>query len=158
MARQTYKVTALSDRHSLVKLSDRIAIITRALKRKGKAGKTAAIVAGYFGFATQKEAQAFVNALRGYFPKSFCQVRPSQRLATPFEVKVRAFAALERFAWSVATKPAIVSAAEAKADLHPIEPMQPVRPIQPMKVKPIELAPLQVRSNRPLKVAGLAIE
>lgn len=155
MQRQSFKVVSLGDRHSLVKLSDRIAIVTRSLKRKGKNGKTAAIVCGYFGFATADEAQTFIKSLRGYFPKCFAQIRKAERLATAFEVKVRAFPALERFAWSVATKPAIVSAEQAKSSIQP-PIIEPIRPIQP--VKPMAVAPLQIRSSRPLKVAGLAIE
>lgn len=123
MTRPTYKVTALADRHSFIKLSDRIAIITKALTRPGKNGRRARVVSAYFGFSSQDEAIAFITGLRRYFPKAFCQARPGQRLATAVEVKVRAFEGLERFTWELAAKPAIVAtditSEQAKADLFP---------------------------------------
>jgi len=156
MQRQSFKVVSLGDRHALIKLSDRIALITKSLKRPGKGGRRAAVVSAYFGFATADEAQSFIRSLRGYFPKAFCQLRKAERLSTAFEVKVRSFPALERFAWTVATQPAIVTPQQAKASIQP--PIEPIAPVQPMKVRPIELAPLQIRSSRPLKVGRVAIE
>jgi len=144
MERQTFKVIALGDRHSLVKLTDRIALITQALKRPGKAGRLARVVAGYFGFATEAEAIAFVDGLRRHFPKAFCQVRSSQRLASAFEVKVRAFDGLEKFAWVLVEKAAIVT--------------EPATPRTNIVSFDRANAPVMIRSNRPRKVAGLAID
>lgn len=152
MQRQTFKVTALGDRHALVKLSDRIALITQALKRPGKAGRRARVVSAYFGFATEAEAIDFVTGLRRHFPKAFCQVRSSQRLTTAFEVKVRAFDGLEKFAWVLMEKAAIVTPTQAKADISPVPPRTKVVSFDRRN------APVMVRSNRPCKVAGLAIE
>ncbi|MBD2093527.1 hypothetical protein H6F67_27205 [Microcoleus sp. FACHB-1515] len=159
-----YKVSLLSDRHAFIKISDRVAVITKALKRPGKNARRARLVAAYVGFDTQQQAIAFVNGIKRYLSKAYCQIRRSERLATAWEVKIRYFneSALETLIWSYAENPAIVSSdnitpAEAKRSIYPTPPIAPVK-VQPMKVKPIELAPLQIRSNRPLKVAGLSIE
>lgn len=160
-----FKVVSLSDRHAFIKLSDRVAIITQALKRPGKGGRRARLVAAYAGFNSQAAAIAFVAGLKRYFSKAYCEVRRATRLtACQWEVKIRYFneTALETFMWSYSENPAIVSSEvtpdEAKRSIYPIEPIAPVRPVQPMKVKPIELAPLQIRSNRPLRVGRVAIE
>lgn len=157
-----YKISLLSDRHAFIRISDRVAVITRALKRPGKGGRLARLVAAYVGFDSQQQAIAFVNGIKRYLGKTFCQIRRAERLTSAWEVKIRYFneAALETLIWSYAENPAIVatadvSAAEAKRSIYPIEP---IAPVQPMKVRPIGLAPLQPRSNRPLKVAGLAID
>jgi hypothetical protein len=165
MNRQTFRVTSLSDRHSFIRLSDRIALITRTLKRKGKNGKTAAIVAGYFGFNSQQEAQTFIRSLCGYFPKAFCQLRKAERLTTAFEVKVRSFSALERFAWTVATQPAIVTPQQAKADIYPapieeVRPVTPIRAIAPAAARFLNhsSAPSVIGRSKPKTVRGLSIE
>ena len=120
MLRKKYKVVSLGDRHSLIHLSDRVALITKALKRPGKDGRRARVVSAYFGFDTQDEAISFVARLRRQFPASYCKVRAGQRLGTAAEVKVREFAGLERFTWEVAATPVIVApvvVARARADL-----------------------------------------
>ena len=120
MLRKKYKVVSLGDRHALIHLSDRVALITKALKRPGKDGRRARVVSAYFGFDTQDEAISFVARLRRQFPASYCKVRAGQRLGTAAEVKVREFAGLERFTWEVAATPVIVApvtAARARADL-----------------------------------------
>ena len=120
MLRKKYKVVSLGERHSLIHLSDRVALITKALKRPGKDGRRARVVSAYFGFNTQDEAIAFVARLRRQFPSCYCKVRAGQRLGTAIEVKVRAFDELERFAWELAATPAAaapVTAARARADL-----------------------------------------
>lgn len=155
MARQTYRVTALADRHAFIKLSDRIALITRALKRSGKNGRRAAVVAAYFGFSTQDEAIEFIAGLRHHFKKAFCQVRRSERLNTPYEVKVRSFEGLEAFIWKfvaivTSTAPTITAAA-AKAAIFP--------PAIGSKVVSFDRsnAPLAHRSP-PRHIAGIAID
>ena len=154
MNRTRYRVTALADRHAFVRLTERIALITQALKRPGKHGRRARVISAYFGFATEAEATEFVTGFRRYFPKSFCQVRPSQRLTAAFEVKVRDFPALEKFVWTLVAKPEIVTPEQAKADISPVEPSAPPTNIMQFDSN----APVLRRSNRPLKVAGLAIE
>jgi hypothetical protein len=125
MPRSIYKVIALSDRHAFIKLSDRIAFITKSLTRAGKNGRRARIVSAYFGFNSQYEAIAFITELRKYFPRCYCQARSGQRLGTAIEVKVRAFEGLEQFIWELAAKPAIVAPditpEQAKADIFPAE-------------------------------------
>lgn len=159
---QRFTVSLLDDRHALVHISDRVAVITRTLKRPGKGGRLARLVSAYAGFNSQSAAIAFVSGIKRYLSKAFCQVRRSERLATAWEVKIRYFneSALETFMWSYAENPAIVStadvtAAEAKRSIFPT-PIEPVRPVAPIKA--IELASVSYRNTRPLKVAGLAID
>lgn len=124
MKRSTYKVICLGDRHTFIKLSARIAIITAALKRAGKGRRMAKVVSAYFGFQTQDQAQAFVTGLRRRFPRAMCQIRQSQRLTTPIEVKVRSFDGLESFAWTLLSQQETaapeISPEEAKASIFPI--------------------------------------
>jgi len=124
MLRKKYKVVPLGDRHSFIHLTNRVAVITKALKKPGKDGRRARVISAYFGFDTQDEALSFVARLRRQFPASYCQVRPAQRLGTAIEVKVRQFEGLERFTWELATAPAIaapVSPEKARADLFGAE-------------------------------------
>ncbi|MBD2089245.1 hypothetical protein H6F67_05195 [Microcoleus sp. FACHB-1515] len=155
MKRARYKVTSLSDRYAFIQLSDRIGLVTQALKRSGKGGRRARVISAYFGFATEAEATDFIAGFRRYFPKAFCQVRQSQRLATAFEVKVRDFPALEKFVWTLAAKPEIVTPQQAKADISPVEPAAPATNVIQFDRSN---APVMHRSTRPLAVHGLAIE
>jgi hypothetical protein len=97
MVRQKFRVISLSDRHCQINLSDRIAVITQALTRKGKNGRKARLVSAYFGFDTFNDCQIFIAGLKRYFPKFYSEVRKGQRVGTAFEVKLRDFNGLERF-------------------------------------------------------------
>lgn len=158
------RVTALPDRHAFIRISDRVAVITQALKRPGKGGRRARLVSAYIGCSSQSAANAIAVGIKRYFSKAYCEVRRAQRLATEWEVKIRYFAenSLESFIWSYAKNPAIISSDsitpnEAKRSIFPPD-IEPITPVQPLRVRPIELAPLQPRSNRPQKVGQLAID
>jgi hypothetical protein len=88
MPRIRVSVQCLGERHSLVKFNARIAMITQTLKRAGKNGRRARVVAGYFGFPDQDAAMTFVRNIQGRFPKARVQVRAAERLGTAVEVKV----------------------------------------------------------------------
>ena len=103
MARIRVTATQLGDRHFQINLSDRIALITQTLKRKGKNGRMARVKAGYFGFSTQSEAIAFANGVRGKFPKARLEVRAAKRLGTAIEVKV-SHDCVEQLAWEILKK------------------------------------------------------
>jgi len=153
MLRPTYTVVSLGDRHALVKINDRIAVITQALKRPGKNGRRARLVGAYFGFATQDEAIAFVAGLRRQFPKAYCQVRFGQRLGAAVEVKVRAFEGLEMFTWKLAARPVVISPERARADLFGPELAIASNVVLFERPK----AGLANR-DRPKRVAGLSID
>jgi hypothetical protein len=88
MARIRVKVRQLQERHNFIEFSGRIGMITQTLKRAGKNGRRARVVAGYFGFPDQDSAMVFVRNIQGRFPKARVQVRAAKRLATVVEVKV----------------------------------------------------------------------
>jgi hypothetical protein len=144
MTRPTYRVTALADRHAFVKLTDRIALITRTFKRAGKGGRMAKVVAAYLGFDSAIEAHNFVAGLKKYFPRCFVQVRKAERLTAAFEVKIRGFEGLERFIWSFATNAAIIAVAQ------PISPAEAKDSIFPSYPAPSNVIPFVDRNNAPL--------
>jgi hypothetical protein len=72
----------------MVTICARVGYITKTLARKGKGGRLAKVVAGYFGFNSASEAMAAAADIRRQFPKARIEVRPSQRLETTHEVKV----------------------------------------------------------------------
>jgi len=153
MLRPTYTVVSLGDRHALVRINERIAVITQALKRPGKNGRRARLVGAYFGFATQDEAIAFVAGLRRQFPKAYCQVRFGQRLGAAVEVKVRAFEGLEMFTWKLAARPVVISPERARADLF-----GPELAIASNVVLFERPNSVQFGRPRPKQVAGLSID
>jgi len=156
MLRKKYKVVSLGDRHALIHLSDRVAILTKALKRPGKNGRRARLISAYFGFNSQDEAIAFVAQLRRQFPNAYCQIRGAQRLDAAVEVKVRQFEGLERFTWELAVTPVIappVTAARARADLFGTELAIASNVVSFGRNE----APLANRT-RPLCVAGKSID
>jgi hypothetical protein len=82
----TAKVIPLDHRHSLLQITPRLALISKALKTKNK------LVAVYAGFETLEQASKFavwVANAWGKNPTFDISTRPSKRLKTPFEVKVR---------------------------------------------------------------------
>jgi hypothetical protein len=164
MKRSTYKVTSLSDRHALIRLSDRVALITQSLKRPGRGGRKARLIAGYVGFDSYAAAAAFVQGIRQYFPKCFCEIRTAQRLTTAIEVKSRySFEGLEALLWSYSENPAIVATAAA-----PLDASAAKASIYPMPSTPIasptagfvdrSSAPLMIGRSKPQMVGRLAIE
>ena len=162
MKRQSYKVTSLSDRHALIRLSDRVALITQSLKRPGRGGRKARLTAGYVGFDCY-EAAAFVKGLKRYFPKCFCEIRTAQRLTTAIEVKIRySFEGLESFLWSYAENPAIVTTAavplDASAARDSIFPMPSTPIASPAGFVDRFTAPVLIGHSKPKTVRGLAIE
>lgn len=164
MQRARYSVTSLGDRHSLVKLSDRVCVIVQALKRSGKAGRRARLVAGYIGCDTQSEAIALVRGLKSYLPKAFCEVRSSQRIdGYPVEIKIRySFdESLETLLWSFAANPKIIAGAvnglqPRRPSIEAIAPLEPLAPVR--AIEAVEFAPVQHRSYRAKTVNGFAIE
>jgi len=122
MADCTYKIAALGDRHSLIKITNQVAIIKLALKRPGKEGRLTRVVSAYFGFDSLTTAIAFVSVVRQRFPRAWCLERPSTRLSTPFEVKVRETEGLEQFAWEMAALPEIASPERARSAIAPSAP------------------------------------
>jgi hypothetical protein len=111
------KVQPLQNNYSLVKLCDRVALITKALKRKGKGGRLARVQAGYFGFTTRDAANTFATAINEQYGVDAI-VRTASRLAgQAIEVKVRDFDGLEALAWEKARK-AEVTLQEARASLE----------------------------------------
>ena len=164
MKRQVYKVTTLSDRHALIRLSDRVALITQALKRPGRGGRKARPTAGYVGFDCYEAAAAFVRGLKQYFPKCFCEIRTAQRLTTAIEVKIRySFEGLESFLWSYAENPAIVAtaavpldASAAKASIFPMPSTPNASPTAGFVDR--STAPLLIGRSKPQMVGRLAIE
>ena len=164
MKRSTYKVTTLSDRHALIRLSDHVAVITQSLKRPGRGGRKARLTAGYIGFDSYTAAANFVKGLKQYFPKCFCEIRTAQRLTTAIEVKIRySFEGLESFLWSYAENPAIVTTATDPLDASDARDL-----IFPMPSTPIaspaagfvdrSTAPLLIGRSKPQMVGRLAIE
>lgn len=100
MARIRVRVQQLGDRHFQVNLCARIAIIAQSLLRAGKGGRMARVKAGYFGFDSFDEAQAFADSVRRRYPKARMQVRTGKRLAMAYEVKV-SHDAVESLAWEL---------------------------------------------------------
>ena len=97
-------VQPLQNNYCLVKLTDRVAIITKALKRKGKDGRRARVQAGYFGFSNRASANKFAAVVNEKFGVDVI-IRTPERLAdVEIEVKVRAFDGLEELAWEKAKK------------------------------------------------------
>jgi hypothetical protein len=81
------KAKPQEDGFCVLQVSDRQAVIVKSLKRPGKNQRRIKIQTAYFGFDSLEKAQAF----HSYFTKNFrarAEVRPSERLGTPFEVKV----------------------------------------------------------------------
>lgn len=78
----------LGDRHFLITLSPRAAVITQSLKRPGKNGRLARVKSVYFGFDSHGEAISFANSVRSRFPRSRMEVRQAKRLDCPFELKL----------------------------------------------------------------------
>lgn len=101
MQRIRVRVQQLGDRHFQVNLCSRVAIITQSLLRAGKGGRMARVKAGYFGFDSFDEAQAFADSVRRRYPKARIQVRAGKRLALAFEVKV-SHDAVEALCWEMA--------------------------------------------------------
>jgi hypothetical protein len=111
------KVQSLQNNYSLVKLCDRVALITKALKRKGKGGRLARVQAGYFGFTTRDAANTFAAVINEKYGVDAI-VRTASRLAgQEIEVKVRDFDGLETLAWEKARK-AEVTLQEARESLQ----------------------------------------
>ncbi len=111
------QVQPLENNYSLVKLCDRVALITKALKRKGKGGRMARVQAGYFGFTTRDAANQFATAINEKYGVDAI-VRTASRLAgQEIEVKVRDFDGLETLAWEKAQKTE-VTLREARASLE----------------------------------------
>lgn len=88
MQRIRVRVQQLGDRHFLISFSSRVAIITQSLLKAGKGGRMARVKAGYFGFESFDDAQAFADSVRRRYSKARLQVRAGKRLAMAFEVKV----------------------------------------------------------------------
>ena len=103
MARIRVRVQQLGDRHFQVNLCSRVAIITQSLLRAGKGGRMARVKAGYFGFDSFDEAQAFADSVRRRYPKARMQVRTGKRLAMAYEVKV-SHDAVEALVWEMARR------------------------------------------------------
>jgi hypothetical protein len=88
MNRIRVTVQLLEDRHQFIRINQRLGYITKTLARKGKNGRLAKVVVGYFGFNSASEAIAAANEIRRQFPKARIEVRPGQRLETTHEIKV----------------------------------------------------------------------
>jgi hypothetical protein len=115
--RITVQVQPLQNNYSLVKLCDRVALITKALKRKGKGGRMARVQSGYFGFTTRDAANQFAAVINEKYGVDAI-VRTASRLAgQEIEVKVRDFDGLETLCWEKAQK-AEVTLQEARASLE----------------------------------------
>jgi len=100
MQRVRVSVRQLGDRHFQVNLCNRVTLITQSLLRAGKGGRMARVKAGYFGFTSFDEAQAFADSVRRRYPKARMQVRAGNRLAMAYEVKV-SHDAVESLAWEL---------------------------------------------------------
>ena len=110
-------VQPLQNNYSLVKLTDRVALITKALKRPGKGGRLARVQSGYFGFTNRTIANQFATAINQKYGVD-ALVRTAKRLiGMEIEVKVRDFDGLEALAWEKAQK-AEVTLQEARASLE----------------------------------------
>ena len=111
------QVQPLQNNYSLVKLCDRVALITKSLKRKGKGGRLARVQAGYFGFTTRDAANTLAGAINEKYGVDAI-VRTASRLSDmEIEVKVRDFDGLEALAWEKARKTE-VTLQEARASLE----------------------------------------
>ncbi|NJO74181.1 MAG: hypothetical protein HC833_10760 [Leptolyngbyaceae cyanobacterium RM1_406_9] len=91
------RVIPQADGFSLLSISDRIALMYRALKRPGKGGRKDRIQCGYFGFESQEKAQAWAEMIRNRYAEMQIRlvVRESDRLPEcAFEVKVWEFEGL----------------------------------------------------------------
>ena len=131
MPRIRVQARQLCDRHFQIALSNRIAVITQSLLKPGKGGRKARVKAAYFGFPDHDAAQVFANNIRGRFPKARIQVRKSERLSTPIEVKISGDF-VEKLAWelvmtSESTGQRIERHLKAVAARPSIEPDQPSR-------------------------------
>jgi ABC-type sugar transport system substrate-binding protein len=98
-------VKALGDRHAQITVTARLAFISKALKTKSENR----LVALYAGFDTEQSAQTFANWVARNWGKTNwdLEVRPSDRLESAWEVKVRR------------PTEAQLQALVAKARLHP---------------------------------------
>lgn len=92
------RVKLLGDGFAFVQLSKRVATITQILKRPGRDGRRARTVAAYFGFDSEAAAKQFLAQSRRSSPQIYGLVRFSQRLETPWEVKIFGDSG-ERMAW-----------------------------------------------------------
>jgi hypothetical protein len=79
-------------------LSNRVALITQTLLRKGKGGRLSRVKASYLGFDDFETANLAAKQLKAQHPKVQIFLRPAQRLKTKFELKVRGNEA-EQIAW-----------------------------------------------------------
>ncbi len=111
------QVQSLQNNYSLVKLCDRVALITKALKRKGKGGRLARVQAGYFGFSNRASANQFATAINEKYGVDAIVRTASRLVGQQIEVKVRDFDGLEALAWEKARK-TIVTLQEARASLE----------------------------------------
>ncbi|MBF2074552.1 MAG: hypothetical protein IGS50_12440 [Synechococcales cyanobacterium C42_A2020_086] len=132
MPRIRIRIHQLEDRHQIAHLSDRIAIITETLRRPGKGGRKARCKAAYFGFPTQADAIRFASTIRGRFPKVRLEVRTSERLSTPIEVKIAGDMG-EQLAWellktSESTRERVERHLKVVAARPSIAPDTPVQP------------------------------
>jgi hypothetical protein len=79
-------------------LSNRVAVITQTLLRKGKGGRLSRVKATYLGFDDFETANQAAKQIKAQYPKIQISLRPAKRLKTKFELKVRGNEA-EQIAW-----------------------------------------------------------
>jgi hypothetical protein len=109
------QVQPLQNNYSLVKLCDRVALITKALKRKGKGGRMARVQSGYFGFVSREAATTFAEAVSDRFGVEVTIRKPQRLSGVLLEAKIRDFDGLEALAWEKAKQPTVQ---EARASLE----------------------------------------
>jgi hypothetical protein len=104
MSQPKVSVQLLKDGFAQVKLCDRVHILTRVLKRPGKGGRVAKVQTAYVGFKSELSAQRFITRLRELFPTARALLRTSERLSTPYEVKLWEFEGIEQFLFEISKK------------------------------------------------------
>lgn len=110
-------VQPLQNNYSLIKLTDRVALITKALKRPGKGGRMARVQAGYFGFTNRDAANTFAAVIHEKYGVQVVIRSATRLIGMKVEVKIRDFDGLEALAWEKAQK-AEVTLQEARASLE----------------------------------------
>jgi hypothetical protein len=115
VTKEKVRVQPQENNYSLVHLSDRVAVMTKALKRRGKGGRWARIQCGYFGFSSHQSAHAFAASVNERFGVEVTIRSPQRLTGCVVEAKVRDFDGLEKLAWNKATT---ISVQEARASLE----------------------------------------
>lgn len=100
MKRQRVRVTSrqLDEKHFLINLSNRVALVTQALAQPSEDGHLSEVVAVYLGFEDSRIAKQEMKRLKAQHPKTQIDLKRSKWLKTEFELEVRGNEA-EQIAW-----------------------------------------------------------